>query len=119
MPLDVADGDVVRAELVDALLPQEEHERHLVAVSGGVAEVELRLEGARDGGGVDEVGEVRGVAAHRRREGRLAYLHGLLAQGSLEVGCSTKPFILPVQGVSSSRGLVESDSGIFTILPGQ
>ena len=86
MPLDVADGDVVGAELVDALLPQEEHERHLVAVPGGVAEVELRLEGAGDRGGVDPVGQVRRVAAHRCREGGLAYLDSLLAQGTLRIG---------------------------------
>ena len=83
MPLDVTDCDVVRAELVDALLAQEEHEGDLVAVSGGGAEVELRLEGARDGRGVDPVGQVRRVAAHRRREGGLADVHRFLAQGTL------------------------------------
>ena len=111
MPLDVANGDVVGAELVDALLAQEEHERHLVAVPGGVAEVELRLEGARDGGGVDAVGQVRGVAAHRRREGGLAYLHGLLAKGALEVREEGRVCLEVVQNlfilryVTSGRGL--------------
>lgn len=83
VPLYVAHGDVVRAELVHALLPQEEHEGDLVAVSGGVAEVELGLEGAGHRRGVDPVGQVRRVSAHRGREGGLADVDRILAQGAL------------------------------------
>ena len=46
-------------------------------------EVELGLEGAGHRRGVDPVGQVRRVSAHRGREGGLADVDRFLAQGAL------------------------------------
>ena len=69
MPLDVADGHVVRSELVDAALAEEEHERDLLHV--GRDEVEVRLELHRDLRRVQRVSQVGRIPADGRYKRRL------------------------------------------------
>ena len=69
MALDVADSDVVRSKLMEALLSKEEKERYLVLVLR--CKVELPREVMGYLLGVKPVGKKGGVPSHRSRKGGL------------------------------------------------